>query len=118
MYLSREEGVPTRMDVLAKTTRMNALMDQYGVLLTERQLTMMQLYYQDNLSLGEIAEECSVSRQAVNDALKRGEEMLEQFELKLRLIVNEEIRTNQLKQVLELIQEPRARAIILSIIEG
>ena len=46
----------------------------------------MSLYYLDDLSLGEIAEEFDVSRQAVYDNIKRTEAMLEEYEEKLVLL--------------------------------
>ena len=48
----------------------------------------MSLYYLDDFSLGEIAEEYHVSRQAVYDNIKRTEAMLEQYEEKLLLFKN------------------------------
>ncbi len=63
----------------------NLLYDFYGPLLTDRQQQLLELYYEQNYSLGEIAGELSVSRQAVHDTLKRAEESLEHFEQKLNL---------------------------------
>ncbi|MGG3572065.1 putative DNA-binding protein [Bacillus gobiensis] len=71
---------------LEKTTRMNYLFDFYQSLLTSKQKSYMSLYYLDDLSLGEIAEEYEVSRQAVYDNIKRTEAMLEQYEEKLLLL--------------------------------
>lgn len=71
---------------LEKTTRMNYLFDFYQSLLTSKQKSYMSLYYLDDLSLGEIAEEYDVSRQAVYDNIKRTEAMLEQYENKLLLL--------------------------------
>lgn len=68
-----------------KTTRMNYLYDFYQSLLTEKQQSYMALYYLDDYSLGEIAEEYNVSRQAVYDNIKRTEAMLEEYEAKLLL---------------------------------
>ena len=45
----------------------------------------MQLYYLDDFSLGEIAEEYDISRQAVYDNIRRTEAMLEEYEEKLNL---------------------------------
>lgn len=70
---------------LEKTTRMNYLYDFYQSLLTEKQQSYMALYYLDDFSLGEIAEEYHVSRQAVYDNIKRTEAMLEEYEAKLLL---------------------------------
>ncbi|MFS0688126.1 putative DNA-binding protein [Sporosarcina sp. 179-K 8C2 HS] len=71
--------------MLEKTTRVNFLYDFYQTLLTEKQRVYMQLYYLDDLSLGEIAEEYGVSRQAVYDNVRRTEAMLEDYEEKLQL---------------------------------
>lgn len=71
--------------MLEKTTRVNYLYDFYQTLLTEKQRVYMQLYYLDDLSLGEIAEEYGVSRQAVYDNVRRTEAMLEDYEEKLNL---------------------------------
>ncbi|MCM3637903.1 putative DNA-binding protein [Sporosarcina luteola] len=71
--------------MLEKTTRVNFLYDFYQTLLTEKQRIYMQLYYLDDLSLGEIAEEYGVSRQAVYDNVRRTEAMLEDYEEKLKL---------------------------------
>ncbi|MBY0120723.1 putative DNA-binding protein [Bacillus sp. S/N-304-OC-R1] len=71
--------------MLEKTTRMNYLYDFYQSLLTPKQRSYMSLYYLDDFSLGEIAEEYDVSRQAVYDNIKRTEAMLEEYEEKLLL---------------------------------
>ena len=52
------------------------LYDFYGELLTEKQKQVFDLHYQDDLSLSEIGEELSISRQAVRDQLKRTEKIL------------------------------------------
>lgn len=72
--------------MLEKTTRMNYLFDFYQSLLTPKQKSYMSLYYLDDFSLGEIAEEFEVSRQAVYDNIKRTEAMLEEYEEKLGLL--------------------------------
>lgn len=70
---------------LEKNTRLNALFDFYQPLLTEKQNSYLQLYYGDDFSLGEIAEEFEVSRQAVYDNLKRSTQLLEDYEIRLHL---------------------------------
>lgn len=57
----------------------------YGALLTERQNELLRLHYDEDISLGELAEMFSVSRQAVLDGIKRGESALTEFEGKLGL---------------------------------
>ncbi|MFD2616912.1 putative DNA-binding protein [Terrilactibacillus laevilacticus] len=72
--------------MLEKTLRVSALYDFYQNLLTPKQQQYMTLYYLNDFSLGEIAEEFEVSRQAVYDNLKRAVVMLESFESKLELL--------------------------------
>ncbi|EAC2513840.1 putative DNA-binding protein [Listeria monocytogenes] len=69
-----------------KTNRMNLLFDFYQELLTTKQKTYVSFYYLDDYSLGEIAEEFEVSRQAIYDNIKRTEESLEKYEEKLGML--------------------------------
>lgn len=62
------------------------LYDFYGELLTERQKLVYEMHYQNDLSLSEIAEELSISRQAVRDQLLRTEKILRDYEQTLHLI--------------------------------
>ena len=61
------------------------LLDFYGEVLPERKRTVMEYYYQDDLSLAEIAEEIGISRQGVRDIIKKSEEELFFYEDKLHL---------------------------------
>lgn len=70
----------------AHSVELAVLMDFYGALLTERQLEMMRLRVEEDFSLAEIAQTCSVSRQAVNDALRKAEKTLTDMEEKLHLV--------------------------------
>ncbi|MGG0718860.1 putative DNA-binding protein [Robertmurraya massiliosenegalensis] len=90
--------------MLEKTTRINYLYDFYQSLLTPKQQSYMSLYYLDDFSLGEIADEYGVSRQAVYDNIKRTEAMLEEYEEKLLLFNKFQKRSkllNELKVVLK-----------------
>ena len=69
--------------MLEKTERINWLLDFYGGTLTVHQRELVELYYSDDLSLGEIAEQAGISRQAVYDTLRRAVESLERWEEKL-----------------------------------
>ena len=60
-----------------------ALLDCYATLLTDRQRELLDLYYNQDLSLAELAEGQEISRQAVHEAIKRGEAALEDFERRL-----------------------------------
>ena len=70
---------------IEKTNRINALFEFYEPLLTKKQMNYIALYYRDDFSLGEIAENYEVSRQAVYDNIKRTEKILEEYEQKLHL---------------------------------
>lgn len=86
---------------LEKTTRMNYLYDFYQSLLTKKQQSYMALYYLDDFSLGEIAEEYDVSRQAVYDNIKRTEAMLEEYEAKLLLFEKFQQRSTLIRRLKE-----------------
>lgn len=90
---------------IEKTNRMNALFEFYSTLLTEKQMNYMELYYADDFSLGEIAEEYDVSRQAVYDNIKRTEKILEAYEKKLHLFSNYIVRNQLMDTLRTYIQE-------------
>jgi uncharacterized protein len=87
--------------MLEKTNRMNYLYDFYQALLTPKQSSYMALYYLDDYSLGEIAEEYDVSRQAVYDNIKRTEAMLEEYEEKLLLFEKFQKRSELISKLKE-----------------
>ncbi len=72
-----------KLDEIIKTS---LLYDFYGELLPKRQRQTMELYYGENLSLGEIADEFGISRQAVSDALRNAGKSLGEYESKLGLV--------------------------------
>lgn len=84
---------------LEKTNRMNALFEFYSTLLTQKQMNYMELYYANDFSLGEIAEEYGVSRQAVYDNIKRTEKILEDYERKLHMYSNYIVRAQLLDRL-------------------
>jgi uncharacterized protein len=89
--------------MLEKTNRMNYLYDFYQALLTPKQSSYMALYYLDDYSLGEIAEEYDVSRQAVYDNIKRTEAMLEEYEEKLLLFGKFQKRSELISKMKQLV---------------
>ena len=68
----------------------NELYDLYGQLLTDKQREYFENYYFNNLSLGEMAENYNVSRNAIHKQLKIVIEKLEEYEMKLKL--NEKLK--------------------------
>ena len=61
------------------------LLDFYGDLLSERKRSVMNMYYNEDLSLAEVALEVGISRQGVRDLIKKSEEELFEYESKLGL---------------------------------
>ncbi len=70
---------------MAKNFINGMLLDFYGSLLSERQRDVMELYYNEDLSLAEIAEDIGITRQGVRDAIKKSESILAETEEKLGL---------------------------------
>ncbi|MGN0666024.1 MAG: YlxM family DNA-binding protein [Huintestinicola sp.] len=68
-----------------KDLRVAVLLDYYAPMLTEKQRDVIDLYYNEDLSLGEIAEHESITRQGVRDSIKRGEQTLHDLEKSLAL---------------------------------
>lgn len=106
--------------MLEKTTRINFLYDFYQTLLTDKQRIYMQLYYLDDLSLGEIAEEYGVSRQAVYDNVRRTEAMLEDYEAKLKLFSKFQKRVEIVEQLEQIVtgdddQSKEVRALLTAL---
>lgn len=66
-----------------KNLRISVLLDHYGAMLTDKQREVIDLYYNDDLSLAEIAEQEGITRQGVRDNIKRGEAQLLEMEEKL-----------------------------------
>ena len=69
-----------------QTYRMTMLFDFYGDILTERQRELFDLYYNEDLSLAEIAENCGISRQGVRDVIVRAEAAMTELEDKTGLV--------------------------------
>ncbi|WP_296954234.1 YlxM family DNA-binding protein [uncultured Dialister sp.] len=79
------------------------LLDCYGALLTERQRDCLDLYYNENLTLAEIAQHFHISRQAVHDAMRHGEEALLAYEAALHLVSFREKKEEAARELMSLI---------------
>ncbi|MCL2099040.1 MAG: DNA-binding protein [Oscillospiraceae bacterium] len=80
-----------------KDFRISYLLDFYGGILTAKQKDAIDLYYNEDFSLAEIAEHQHITRQGVRDAIKRGEEILLETEKKLGFAA----KTDELTMLLE-----------------
>lgn len=80
--------------------RMAMLYDFYGDVLTDRQKEFYDLYYNEDLSLGEIAENYGITRQGVRDVIVRAEAILTELEDKTGLIKRFHTMHSQLEQLL------------------
>lgn len=70
---------------MGKDLAISMLLDFYKQLLTEKQTDALDLYYNQDLSLSEIAEHLGITRQGVRDNIKRGEKQLWEYENELGL---------------------------------
>ena len=87
---------------MSKNLAIADLLDLYGDMLTEKQKDVMELYYDQDLSLAEIAEHEEITRQGVRDSIKRGETYLLELEEKLHF-------AEKFKRLVEVTDEITAR---------
>ncbi len=71
---------------MEKNIEMAMLLDIYGEVLTEKQRDVVDLYYNEDMSLGEIAQNSGITRQGVRDFIKRSEITMTELEEKLGLV--------------------------------
>lgn len=88
--------------MLNNNEKFNDLLAWYGSLLTENQFNISQNYYGDDLSLAEIAENNGVSRAAIQQTIKRSEELLEDYESKLNVVKKFKARRCQYEKLKKL----------------
>lgn len=91
-----------RSDVkVEKNVKVSMLCQIYGKMLTKKQYEMINDYYNNDLSLSEIAENNNITRQAVRDIIKKGENKLFELEEKLAFMERTLKQEKQLQQILE-----------------
>ena len=79
-----------------KNIKMSILLDIYGKLLTEKQYNLLNDYYNNDFSQSEIAENEKITRQAVRDNLKKGENNLLEYEENLKIMEKNLISQNKI----------------------
>lgn len=82
-----------------KDLSVSLLMDFYGEILTQKQREVIKLYYDEDLSLAEIAATAKITRQGVRDCIKRGEATLREMERKLGLVARFEKQQETLRDI-------------------
>ncbi|HEY0221279.1 MAG TPA: sigma factor-like helix-turn-helix DNA-binding protein [Lactovum miscens] len=85
---------------LEKTNFINNLLDFYEELLNEKQQAALSMYYAEDFSLSEIAENMDMTKQAASDLIKRSEKKLENFEEKLQLSKSEQARNEEISNLI------------------
>ena len=84
-----------------KKVEISILCDLYGKLLTEKQFKILNDYYNNDFSQSEIAENEEITRQAVRDNLKKGENNLLEYEEKLKIMEKNLISQNKINSALK-----------------
>ena len=85
---------------MEKKVEISMLWQIYGNLLTEKQYKVIDYYYNQDLSLSEIAENENITRQAVRDIIKKGEKKLFEYEEKLLFMKKTINQENQIQNIL------------------
>lgn len=87
---------------MEKNVQISMLCQIYGKLLTDKQFELIDDYYNNDLSLSEIAENNEITRQAVRDIIKKGEKKLFEYEKELKIM---EKMLNQEKKIKDIVQD-------------
>jgi predicted DNA-binding protein YlxM (UPF0122 family) len=92
-------------DKMDNVTKLNLLYDYYGDFLTKKQKEIFESYYLNDLSLGEIAQNCGITRQGVYDVLRRSQDILYNFEKKLGMVKRYIYRKKEIEEILVILEE-------------
>ena len=106
---------------MEKKVEVSMLCQLYGKLLTEKQYEFIDDYYNNDLSLSEIAENNEITRQAVRDIIKKGEKKLFVYEEKLEVMkrtLNQEKRINKVLFELTKIQKDYSDKQVANVLES
>ena len=95
-----------------KNLEISYLLDFYKNTLSENRREVLELYYNDDLSLSEIAEIVGITRQGVRDSIKRGESQLLELEEKLMLARKFKVIEARLGDVKKLVSGENADKVI------
>ena len=105
---------------MEKNIQVSILLDVYGKVLTETQYEFLSDYYNQDLSLSEIAENRNITRQAARDNIKKGENKLFWYEEKLKImqkIMDQEKKISEILSELTKIEEKFSDKEIAKVLE-
>ncbi|MBO5248399.1 MAG: DNA-binding protein [Clostridia bacterium] len=112
-----------RFDTASESSRaeITLLLDFYGNALTERQRRTAELYFQEDLSLGEIGEMTGITRQGVRDGLKKAEKALFEWEDRLGIaqrFLRQRKALQEARQAAEQLPESNEKSVLLNRIDA
>lgn len=99
-----------------KNIHISMLLEMYGKLLTNKQADVLDLYYNQNLSLSEIAEELNITRQGVRKSLVDGENRLFDIEEKLCFLKEKLDRNELLTKIIEETSDNKIKEQLLKLL--
>ena len=91
--------------IMDNVYEISLLLDFYGMMLTPRLYEILDLHYNNDYSLGEIAEQLNISRQGVHDNIKRGKAVLNELEEKLGLLSKFSLQKEKASNLLQVIEK-------------
>ena len=103
---------------LEENLRLSLLMDFYSPLLTDKQREVLNDFIINNLSISEIAGNDLISRQAINDLIKRTIKTLEKYESKLGLLKKYQEIKSAIEKVLELLHNNAEKDSIIKMLNS
>ncbi|EDS72566.1 YlxM family DNA-binding protein [Anaerofustis stercorihominis] len=103
---------------MEKYFKMSYLIDIYSSLLTDKQLKVLEYYYNDDISLSEIASMLNISRQGVYDTLKRAEKIISEYDDKLNLLEKYERNIELIDKLEGLCEDKESLSLIKEIREN
>ena len=99
-----------------KNIQVSMLLEMYGKLLTDKQVDVIDLYYIQNLSLSEIAEELNITRQGVRKSLVDGEKKLLDIEEKLGFMAQKQRREKIIDDIYQKTFDKNLRKKLLNLL--
>ena len=117
LYSVKQKTITGGSAVENSAVMRSMLFDFYGELLTDKQREYFDLRYNEDLSLGEIAEQSGISRQGVWDIIRRAETAMTEIEEKTGLIKRFLERNVQIDEIIRELRDKGADAHIISELE-